>query len=1530
MAITNDIFKPKLSLNKHPKDCDNLSLINAENVRLSNDNSVLQSDNSLLLNENINTFLTENYPNGYEIIDYIPCNIEFILFIIDNNTDKPTQDNPAKIDLIRYNEKLNNPHIAYKGFNWYGGPIKGTFTYNITNELIIAIAEDGLVNDIPLRTIRFKEGKNYNDQLPNELLSINPEVKIPSVINYNYKKGQSYKGWYYYFLRYKIDDVDYTQWYSISNKILVCDIEKQAIIKYYGYSTDDDVRNPFSSGAIDHFNNGNDISEETIELEINNIDNNYKKCQIAFICVRNDYTKCYCSKDIFLKNNNLMYLTQTDLMDEYDIEELLTTDFVPLNIRNIINYQNRLYIAGYEENNVKEEINDIILNLEKETLSVNDIKSIGYKQELVSEEKETYIPYETDEQINDDKIENDDTIELKIIPNIEINGEKYNTSISKEEDLISNIKEFKNEIKLLKYSDFLTFLKGKFKSSSFEYKFIEDFYIFSKYNKKIKITFECVAKNSNKDDVDSQVIYNNYDDNKEWYINFANCYFYITDGINTYKTQLYGKLRIDAYSIKRIQYAILDIGITQENLNEIFNSINYEFIDYKNNGEYINTKLSFQERRKKSTLIPDEIYNFFIHYVDKYGNITNGYKINNNIKYYDYDSYIEGTKQERVLIPIGTLLNDKNHISSKAYFYIEVLADANIDFNNIPLGRCAIYFINKISNNEYYGDYESGVELDADAIRDITAFLIEKYMFVTNFERNITWRELPEAGIIDNFGLIKNSNGESLFKVPFNYIKRTQNTLNNIYYKNYEYPIYSFRDSIVEIPNNYIGYFYSYEQVESQIKATGILTKYDLEQRKQSEDLILYNELSSQDIKFYCSELDIEDNFNLKFNCIRLEFTGVGDTDLGNNILTGGILEDMINLNLTAGNTSQPYFKYININDIDIKIAGDAKKNRYGLGTCISFNINDLKVIDPITLKEVSLESVLFPEDDEYGNEPRVYIASLMYITKDIYLNDDKKLIKCSNIVYNNEELKLTFDGCCTYNNFIIYNNNKVIFNKITGEIYKEDYKPYYDFKKTSLEIDSDKTLNNKFLRYVQLPVYKNYFFETKEFNNPPEITTIQLTEITEEDTELSDYAKLANGLFVEPINSIDLFKNKYTNSDLINPYTFTNYDEDDKYIHSFNKTIRRSDIIQDESFSNAWRKFRLENYKIITENKGNITNLINTGKYLLVHTEHSMFIFTNDNTLQTQNQDILLANSDIFSLNYQEAIITELGYGGLQDDKSWIITNFGYIYYDNDSRKIFKFADGNIQIISDNIVNFLDKYKPNKIRFADDKYNNRLLLSIDFNDINGINNKCISYNYLINEFISFHNYKFDEAFSTKNNLYLLKKDIDKIKIYNFDKNELNNNNYNLIENTKNINKCKLDIIINTEYDIIKILNNIVYKLYKYKINKTEDYTNSPVEGQHLPYSGEQIRIFNNEVDTGWLDIKIAYEGHKNQFMNYEKPYWHLGNWNFNYLRNKISEQLGSDYMSKLYGNYFIVSIIFGDSNERVEFESLGYNIIKG
>ena len=47
----------KLVLNKHPKDCEDLVLINARNVKVSNDFSCLQSENSIFHNKVIESFI---------------------------------------------------------------------------------------------------------------------------------------------------------------------------------------------------------------------------------------------------------------------------------------------------------------------------------------------------------------------------------------------------------------------------------------------------------------------------------------------------------------------------------------------------------------------------------------------------------------------------------------------------------------------------------------------------------------------------------------------------------------------------------------------------------------------------------------------------------------------------------------------------------------------------------------------------------------------------------------------------------------------------------------------------------------------------------------------------------------------------------------------------------------------------------------------------------------------------------------------------------------------------------------------------------------------------------------------------------------------------------------------------------------------------------------------------------------------------------------------------------------------------------
>ena len=82
-------IKFSLDLNKHPKDATNLSLINAENFKVSEDGSVLVSDKNLLENEVIKNTLEECYSQydsigegfSYKIINAIPTNDEIVLFV---------------------------------------------------------------------------------------------------------------------------------------------------------------------------------------------------------------------------------------------------------------------------------------------------------------------------------------------------------------------------------------------------------------------------------------------------------------------------------------------------------------------------------------------------------------------------------------------------------------------------------------------------------------------------------------------------------------------------------------------------------------------------------------------------------------------------------------------------------------------------------------------------------------------------------------------------------------------------------------------------------------------------------------------------------------------------------------------------------------------------------------------------------------------------------------------------------------------------------------------------------------------------------------------------------------------------------------------------------------------------------------------------------------------------------------------------------------------------------------------------------
>lgn len=1449
-------MKPILNLNKHPKNCENLSLVYSKNVRLSNDGVSLQSEEALIDKEIINREITDEYPGGFKYIAFIPCNKELIIFVADNTLIEEDANYP--IDIWRYNEELNQIKLVYEQYDYYQGKIKGDFTYNVHNDLIIAIAESDAIEDVPLKTINLGKFEEDKEQLSNQLLPINPEVYVPTLFNYEYIVGNLPKGWYHIFVRYKIDNVDYTKWLDVGGDILINDIERQSIFRFYGYNATSGKTQPFTLGSSDYFSTNEDITNETVKLEFAHLDERYKIYQIGIICHNTTNILCYSSSDINIVNSQ--YILNLDTMHECSIEEILTDVFNIYDAINLINYKNRLYVSNYKEKLLDEyDTSNIKLNIYNDNKEYFDVSYYTYKTNI-SDLEDAYKTLEEEVALNDNVFVND-TAEAKIKGNLVINNIKYNTIL---DNTVLDLEDFSNVYSISTLDENYK-LKPQCRTEGY-YMIIEE-------------SLKILTSNNNILNIQMYIKYGLRSALKEEIVQFT----YVI-GDKTFITT--GKIG----NVKG--YDGVAFRLTGGNINSTTliptNEISEDAVST------INTYNSYKNRRKNTSLIPGEVYNFYIHFVDKCGQSTRGFKIN-PIKQLSYGvpilinhpscKYVLMKENTNVFDELGNIdlsYNDNcwGVFNTLNYYKWEDRLVAN--------GACAvgntITEIEEILRN-LYGNLNKNKDLKWE---DLAVGNIEGREFDTEEDYNqwFNGEKEIENTIISFYIPYTNKNNISLFKIP--YAPIAVKNINGV--DTYVYPNIKFNISNVTIPKNYIGYFISYEKLEETCKCTGILTKYDFNSEQYTNNnLTLYNNAKNTKMYFYTSDFDILSKVDLQYNAIRVESKNIINSLKNPDVIENAVLSNVDNLNIHEIKQTDDFdTKYYGLDNYNILVGGDTIKNRFGLGTCL----------------EIPIEESLFPD-----GEINIYKASLMLFNNNNYVSDDKILIKCTNVIYPEYEAQTFIEylnGRNTYNNFLVYDNNKFIYDDAENRVYGEKGKVYLGYGTDDENNNNDNRA--KFISYIQLPVYKQFFYETKSFKNKPLAVSFSLTE-NKEDFDI------ALGVIVKPQNSIDLFENKFVHPDDYCPKYYTNNRTDIKYITQFDKFVRRSDIIQDESASNAWRQFGVENYKVISENKGKITNLVGIGHYLLVHTEHSLFAFDNSSTLKALDQEIQLATPDIFDIDYKELITSDLGFAGLQDGDAYCIDSFGYIFYDNDSNRIFRFDEGSLNYIDTDIVQWLNKYKPNQIRFAVDKKSSRVLCIINIDDITANHDVILSYSYGINKFIAFHDYIIKQAVNTKNELYLVD-DLGKINVFNHN---------SLVQDNYSENQCELQIIINDTYDRIKYLEYIIYRMFAVDFTNKDIEADShiyPVEEMLKPYSGLLIRVYNDEVDTGWLDCQIDFEEDKNRFANYTLPYWDKGNWNFSYLRDAVDKM-------RLYGNYFVVCFKFGGATNRFEFESLGYNITK-
>lgn len=847
------------------------------------------------------------------------------------------------------------------------------------------------------------------------------------------------------------------------------------------------------------------------------------------------------------------------------------------------------------------------------------------------------------------------------------------------------------------------------------------------------------------------------------------------------------------------------------------------------------------------------------------------------------NSSIDVTPRERVFISknVADLFPGNSFTNKDFHFKFDIYPD---DFGNLDMligtDSSNVHYNIKVNmsqyqyaTEDYYNDHKNSIDssktiVDSDEYNKVYSAnnLFTSVGFIPNERYNLFVHFVDKYGYytrgipIKDFKAIVNDHGGDFIK----------NDNGLIYITNVKdcFSHYNLVFNISRFPPGYIGYFVSYEKLEPAVKHKGIVISD-----------------GNNTIRFYNDDLNYRDKLDFKFDRVVLyktnkvahsvSYEGSGQAEGYVVKSTDGVPKYMADVQFNADYSNS---KIYTIKDKKLRVAD---------------GYNNI-----LTVTNILIDTFEKVDKGEY-------IAHLIKSDFSSYKNKEKRLTPCSPVCYNTGELVVNpKNGFISKAHAVCYDiNGKVLYNNAT-----KTFNSYMDNKVIDIPIRQF-----TFYDYFEVP------HEVISFNNKPDVTFFPNKGLnTTNERERSYYV----GCVVECKNTVDLYQQKNFSIQEANPKVLSWRNPDNRFTDRFEKTIRRSNTIQDESFNIRWRRFNQEDYKNIIENKGSITKLITFGNIFFVHTKHSMFEFNDTDTIKSNNGDIQLANIDIWDIKYRELLTSDLGYAGLKHSSHSIDGQFGYIFYDYDSNRFYRYDDGQFKAIDEDIRCYSSLYGgAHDVKFVDDKNNNRLLIYISKGDKDDV----ISYNYEHNKFISRHSYRFDKGYNTKSNTYIVKGN----NVVQFDDSKFVT--YDGLSGDKDSN-AYIQTITNAGYYDMKFVEYIKYKLHqldrKVQYNSI-NYWDSPVEKPYHKYAADYITINSEYCSTGRMDVSIT---DYNTFDDYTKPYFRLGDWYLNLIRDSIvkynNHSQSAFDSSRIYGNWFAVKFEF-NKGRYVEFENVEYKLSK-
>lgn len=319
----------ELNLNKNPQAVKNGSLVSAWNIKLSKDGSYITSDDSLI-------DVIQGKVLG-KIVGIIPCNKEFVVFTDADRVYRSKENDNGDIDSV---DEVQ--------CGWYYGNsrhVKGTYTYNVNNELIVAIIEDG--DNVPLKTINLDKcqpGDKEDQYTPA------PNVPVVNMSLVDRIAGTPIpQGLYYFFVRFKCQDETYTNWFPVG--VPQYAIARRPVSVSLGWEPRDYIGSDFSTTKLNKTQFDCPYGFK-FHFTINNVANtNYSKMQIGYILQHDNGSFGRKWHEVNLTSTSFDLLFDAVNPQEESIENLLENPIALYDVSNIAAYENRLYIANFKETN---------------------------------------------------------------------------------------------------------------------------------------------------------------------------------------------------------------------------------------------------------------------------------------------------------------------------------------------------------------------------------------------------------------------------------------------------------------------------------------------------------------------------------------------------------------------------------------------------------------------------------------------------------------------------------------------------------------------------------------------------------------------------------------------------------------------------------------------------------------------------------------------------------------------------------------------------------------------------------------------------------------------------------------------------------------------------------------------------------------------------------------------------------------------------------------------------------------------------